>query len=77
MQRLIAASLVHLRKGLKPGVLAVLASGWLVFALPAHAQSGGTIAGRVADETGGVLPGVTVDLHSERDGDLRRHQRDR
>jgi len=30
----------------------------------AAAQSGGTIAGRVADETGGVLPGVTVDLHS-------------
>lgn len=30
----------------------------------AWAQGGGTITGRIADETGGVLPGVTVDLHS-------------
>src|SRR5688572_5479564 len=28
------------------------------------AQEGGTVTGRVTDETGGVLPGVTVDLHS-------------
>lgn len=30
----------------------------------AFAQSGGTITGRVVDETGGVLPGVTVDIHA-------------
>ena len=28
------------------------------------AQSSGSVSGQVADETGGVLPGVTVDLHS-------------
>jgi hypothetical protein len=32
--------------------------------LPAMAQTGGVVTGRVADETGGVLPGVNVDLHS-------------
>jgi hypothetical protein len=31
---------------------------------PAAAQTGGSITGRVADETGGVLPGVIVDLHA-------------
>ena len=31
---------------------------------PAGAQTGGSIAGVVRDETGGVLPGVTVDLHT-------------
>ena len=65
MQSVITAPRVSVRKGLKPAALAILASGWLVFAPPAHAQSSGTIAGRIADETGGVLPGVTVDLHSE------------
>jgi hypothetical protein len=34
------------------------------FATAAFAQGGGTITGRAADETGGVLPGVTVDLHA-------------
>jgi protocatechuate 3,4-dioxygenase beta subunit len=28
----------------------------------ASAQGGGTVTGRVTDETGGVLPGVTVEL---------------
>jgi outer membrane receptor protein involved in Fe transport len=45
MQRFIAALLVHLRQGAKPGLLAVLASGWLMCAPLAHAQSNGTIAG--------------------------------
>jgi hypothetical protein len=36
----------------------------MLAALPAYAQSGGSIGGTVADDTGGVLPGVTVDLHS-------------
>ena len=36
----------------------------LLVASVAHAQSGGTVTGLVADETGGVLPGVTVDLRS-------------
>lgn len=30
----------------------------------AWAESAGSIVGRVTDETGGVLPGVTVDVHS-------------
>src|SRR6185295_6213975 len=40
--------------------------GLLVLGLasPAGAQSGGRIAGRVIDETGGALPGVTVELRS-------------
>jgi hypothetical protein len=33
------------------------AAGW-------SAQSGGSISGVIVDETGGVLPGVTVDLHA-------------
>jgi hypothetical protein len=44
--------------------MAVAACAWLVLVPSVYAQSGGTIVGRVADETGGVLPGVTVDLHS-------------
>jgi hypothetical protein len=63
MPGFIVALLVHFRGGLKAGGLTVLASGWLLFAPLASAQSGGTIVGTVADETGGVLPGVTVDLH--------------
>src|SRR5688572_29153012 len=33
-----------------------------VIALPAFAQTGGSVSGRAADETGGVLPGVSVTL---------------
>jgi hypothetical protein len=40
-------------------LLAVLV---LLTASVASAQSGGTVTGTVSDETGGVLPGVTVDL---------------
>jgi hypothetical protein len=36
-----------------------------VIGLPAWAQTGGTITGTVADETGGVLPGVSVSLVRE------------
>lgn len=39
-------------------------AAWLS-SLTASARTGGTITGRVADETGGVLPGVTIDLHAE------------
>lgn len=65
MPGFIVALLGHPRGGLKAGGLTVLASGWLLFAPLASAQSGGTIVGTVADDTGGVLPGVTVDLHSD------------
>ena len=33
-------------------------------AAAAYAQGAGVVSGQVVDETGGVLPGVTVDLHS-------------
>lgn len=36
----------------------------LVVSAAGFAQTGGRIAGTLRDETGGVLPGVTVDLHS-------------
>ncbi|MGE3840778.1 MAG: carboxypeptidase-like regulatory domain-containing protein [Vicinamibacterales bacterium] len=35
----------------------------LVASSHASAQTSGIITGRVADETGGVLPGVSVDIH--------------
>ena len=34
---------------------------WLV-AVNAGAQTGASLSGRITDETGGVLPGVTVEL---------------
>ena len=38
---------------------------FLVFlALPAHAQQTGALSGRVADSSGGILPGVTVEARS-------------
>jgi len=37
----------------------------LVFPAPALAQQTGTIIGRVADDSGGVLPGVTVEARSD------------
>jgi hypothetical protein len=40
---------------------ALLLAFWFV-SLAAHAQTGGTVSGTVSDETGGILPGVTVDL---------------
>jgi hypothetical protein len=43
--------------------LAVLTVAMLI-AATSLAQSGGTITGTLRDTTGGVLPGVTVDLHS-------------
>src|SRR5262245_40178732 len=36
----------------------------LAIAMPALAQPGGRVEGKVTDETGGVLPGVTVELRS-------------
>ena len=37
--------------------------GWLVLAAaPVAAQAGGTLAGRVVDDTGAALPGVTVEV---------------
>ena len=65
MPFIVAVLFPHLRGALKTGGLTVLFSGWVLFAPLASAQSGGTIVGTVADETGGVLPGVTVDLHSD------------
>ena len=49
-------------------VLATLIACSLL-ASTASAQSRGSIAGRVADETGGVLPGVTVELRRAEGGD--------
>jgi hypothetical protein len=37
---------------------------WTVFAVPALAQDAGTLAGRIVDQTGAVLPGVTIELVS-------------
>ena len=45
-------------------VVRLALASWLL-SVTAYAQTGGTITGRVSDETGGVLPGVTVDLHSD------------
>src|SRR5688500_1209920 len=47
------------------GLRATLVLLGCLLASSASAQTGGgVVAGRVSDETGGVLPGVTVDLHS-------------
>ena len=48
------------RVGLAPAVALLIAS-WLAAPLAAAAQEGG-IVGRVTDGTGGVLPGVTVEV---------------
>src|SRR5436309_10065684 len=40
----------------------------LVVASPARAQSDARVAGRVTDETGGGLPGVTVELKADAGG---------
>jgi TonB dependent receptor-like, beta-barrel/Carboxypeptidase regulatory-like domain/TonB-dependent Receptor Plug Domain len=37
----------------------------LLHPMVGYAQSGGTVTGRVVDETGGALPGVTVELRSD------------
>jgi hypothetical protein len=42
--------------------LLLSASCWLLTVSVGFAQTGGTIAGQVADETGGVLPGASVEL---------------
>ena len=42
-------------------IAAVVLIAWLV-SVNAWAQTGGTVTGRVTDETGGALPGVTVEL---------------
>ena len=46
--------------GLSLGVAVLVLTAWA----PAQAQSTGSIAGQVTDETGGVLPGVTVEAAS-------------
>jgi TonB dependent receptor/Carboxypeptidase regulatory-like domain/TonB-dependent Receptor Plug Domain len=46
----------------KCGRVAFIASVILVSSTHAFAQSGGTVTGTVSDETGGVLPGVSVEL---------------
>src|SRR5687768_2479270 len=43
------------------GVLGPCLACWLV-SLTAYAQTGGVVAGTVTDQTGAVLPGVTVDI---------------
>ena len=44
--------------------LAVVLALGLAFAGAASAQSAGIVTGRVVDETGGVLPGVTIDVQT-------------
>src|SRR5687768_8801030 len=39
-------------------------SSFLLFALPVHAQQTAAITGKVADTSGAVLPGVTVEARS-------------
>ena len=47
-----------------------------VVAVPASAQTTGSVAGRVTDEDGGVLPGVTVEARSPASpGDAHRDHR--
>ena len=41
-----------------------IAAAFVLHAAIAAAQATGTLSGQVKDETGGVLPGVSVDLHS-------------
>jgi hypothetical protein len=45
---------------------ALVLIAWLA-AAGATAQTGTTVSGRVIDETGGVLPGVTVELRGSPD----------
>ena len=45
-------------------IAAACVTACLLFASAAAAQGTGIVAGVVKDETGGVLPGVSVDLHS-------------
>lgn len=49
--------MLTLRRVIHVLLLVLIASSY------ASAQTGGTITGKVADETGGVLPGVSVDIH--------------
>ena len=46
------------------GCVSFFALALLVPKLTWAAQPGASIVGTVSDETGGVLPGVTVDLHA-------------
>src|SRR5688572_28291387 len=55
------ASMVRLTAISRAGCAFTLAS---LLSAPAAAQSTAVVTGRVSDETGGVLPGVSVDLHS-------------
>src|SRR6516165_12046652 len=43
---------------------ALALAGWIACAVPAFAQTGSGIAGVVKDASGGVLPGVTVEVSS-------------
>jgi len=47
-------------------IAAVVLIAWLV-SVNAWAQTGGNVTGHVTDETGGVLPGVTVELRGRTD----------
>jgi hypothetical protein len=51
-----------LQRGLRTAAAVIVIAGAL--ALPAIAQQRGTIQGRVVDQTGGTLPGVTVHIHT-------------
>jgi len=53
---------------LHPRLYSGFVFSFCLFAAVASAQSGGAVAGRVSDETGGALPGVTVELRSSAGG---------
>jgi outer membrane receptor protein involved in Fe transport len=50
-----------MRRSLLTALLLALGTGWLCPA-PALAQATGTITGQVTDETGAVMPGVTIEV---------------
>ena len=50
-----------MRRSLLIALLLAVGTGWLCPA-PASAQATGTITGQVTDETGAVMPGVTIEV---------------
>ena len=52
--------MAHTRISLR--IITILFWTFFVFGRTAHAQDAGRVAGRVLDQTGAVLPGVTIDL---------------
>jgi hypothetical protein len=64
MSACVATVTIPPRVPWKAALLVLFASMTLLFPTPASAQSRGSVSGTITDETGGVLPGVTVDLRA-------------